>query len=133
MEVPAKRHQQFAHHVRGSQSCPWTLASGSLGVCVCVRFILLAPLPALREGSADSQFRKSRTSSVSRATLVPSLASPSPLSDHVAGQLLTLVELLFSHLWMRKLALQCCPADTRGKARGTEPDIRLTFEMEANC
>lgn len=67
---------------------------------------------------------------VSRATLVPSLASSSPLSDHVAGQLLSLVE-LFSHLWMRKLALQCCPEDTQGKACGTEPDIRLTFEMEA--
>ena len=64
MEVPAKRHQQFAHHVRGSQSCLWTPKSDFLGVCGGVSFTLLAPLPALREGSADSQFRTSRASSV---------------------------------------------------------------------
>ena len=132
MEVPAKRHQQFAHHVRGSQSCPWTPKSDFLGVCVGGEFHITSTPPCPLRGVCRFPVQNEQSQfCVSRATLVPRLASPFPLSDQRAEQLLSLVE-LFPHCGSgTTLALQCCPGDTQGRACGTEPGSRLTFEMEA--
>lgn len=85
--------------------------------------MLPAPLLALREGSADSQVRTGQNQfCVARGTLVPRLASPFPLSDRVTGQLLSLAESSFSHLWTGTvLALQYRTGDNGGKAPGTGP------------
>ena len=124
---------KFARHVRGSQSCPWTPKSDFLGVCVGGEFHITSTPPCPPRGVCRFPVQNEQSQfCVSRATLVPRLASPFPLSDQRAEQLLSLVELLFPHCGSgTTLALQCCPGDTQGRACGAEPGSRLTFEMEA--
>ena len=123
---------KFARHVRGSQSCPWTPKSDFLGVCVGGEFHITSTPPCPLRGVCRFPVQNDQSQfCVSRATLVPRLASPFPLSDQRAEQLLSLVE-LFPHCGSgTTLALQCCPGDTQGRACGAEPGSRLTFEMEA--